>query len=416
MNKVLVIGSGGREHTIAWKLSASKKVDKVYIAPGNPGMVLTPKCELINITDQKKLLYFAKKNKISLTVVGPEVPLINGIVDLFQRNKLKIFGPHKKAAMLEGSKDFCKKFMIKHKIPTASYQTFTNSQKAINYLKKVEFPIVIKCDGLAAGKGVNICQNYQEAKNTIDQFLVKNIFNIKNNKIVIEQYLEGIEASIICLVDKKTIVPLVSAKDYKQVFDNNKGPNTGGMGAICPNPYYTKKHEKIFKKEILTNTIKGLKKDKLSFNGFLFFGLMLTKKGPKVLEFNMRMGDPETQSILPLLNTDFYDLLNASLNNKLSNTKINFSKKKSMNVVLISKGYPVSFKKNLPIKISKNIRSNIFYSGVSKKDNIFYTNGGRVMSIQTIENSFNECSKKIYSDIQKISYSNKSFRSDIGKI
>ncbi|MDE7434030.1 MAG: phosphoribosylamine--glycine ligase, partial [Mycoplasmoidaceae bacterium] len=270
-------------------MAQNKKVTKIYVAPGNAGTALEDKCENVSLHSNEEYLKFAKTNKIDLTVVGPEQLLVDGVVDLFKKNKLKIFGPNKKAAQLEGSKIFAKKFMEKHNIPTAKFGSFTNAKDAIKYLKeKCEFPIVIKADGLAAGKGVEICPNLKSAINCINEFMVKNIFKTAGSKVVIEKFLEGPEASIICITDGNTIYPFVSSKDHKQVYDNDKGPNTGGMGAICPNPFVTKPVLNAFIKQIMLPTLNGLKKDKIDFMGFIFFGIMITKNGPKLLEYNVR--------------------------------------------------------------------------------------------------------------------------------
>lgn len=299
--KLLLIGAGGREHAIAWKLAKNEKVEKIYVAPGNGGTALENKCENINITDLDELVRFAKEKDIYLTVVGPEEPLINGIVDKFKKASLKIFGPEQKAAMLEGSKSFSKEFMQKYGVKTAGYKEFYDHLKALEYLNQSEYPLVVKADGLAAGKGVSICFTKKEAEDAIYSFMVDDIFNGAGKKIIIEDFLEGIEASIISIVDGNTIVPFISAKDHKQIFDGGKGPNTGGMGVIAPNPFVTEEVLKDFNDNILIPTLTGIKEERFDYRGIIFFGIMITKKGVELLEYNVRMGDPETQSLLSLM-------------------------------------------------------------------------------------------------------------------
>ncbi len=414
--KILLIGSGGREHALAWKMAQNKKVTKIYVAPGNAGTAIEHKCENVALHSNNEYVKFAKANKIDLTVVGPEIPLVDGVVDLFKKNKLKIFGPNKKAAQLEGSKVFAKKFMQKHNIPTAKFGSFTNPKSAIKYLKeKCDFPIVIKADGLAAGKGVEICPDLKSAINCINEFMVKNIFKTAGSKVVIEEFLEGPEASIICITDGNTIYPFISSKDHKQVFDNDKGPNTGGMGAICPNPYVTKSVLNDFVKQIMLPTLNGLKKDKIDFMGFIFFGIMITKKGPKLLEYNVRMGDPETESILPLLKNDLVDVFNKALSKKLKDVKLSWEKKASINVVLCSKGYPKKAETGKEIKIKKLKNSKIFFAGTKLENKKLITSGGRVLSVVSTGKTLSEATKKVYADIKNINFFGMHYRKDIDK-
>ncbi len=414
--KILLIGSGGREHALAWKLSQSKKVNKVFVAPGNAGTALQNKCENVDLHSNQEYLKFAKSNKIDLTIVGPEVPLVEGIVDLFSKNKLLIFGPNKSAARLEGSKIFAKKFMQKHNIPTAKFGEFKDPSKAKQYLKtKCNFPIVIKADGLAAGKGVDICNDLQSALKSIDKMMVDKSFKDAGAKVVIEEFLVGPEASIICITDGKTIYPFISSKDHKQVFDNDKGPNTGGMGAICPNPYVTKKVLEQFKTQIMLPTIKGLQKDKIKFTGFIFFGIMITKQGPKLLEYNVRMGDPETQSILPLLKNDLVDVFLKTLQQKLNTIKLNWKKECSINVVLCSKGYPSKCETGKEIKVKKLSNSYLFYAGAKTNNNKVLTSGGRVLSVVSTAKSLPIATKNVYKDIKNITFFGMHYRKDIHK-
>jgi phosphoribosylamine--glycine ligase len=319
--KILLIGSGGRESAIAWKLSQSTKVTTIYVTPGNAGTENAKKCCNVSLHSINEYLMFAKDNKIDLTIVGPEQPLVEGIVDLFQKNKLNIFGPNHQAAMLEGSKIFSKNFMQQYGVATASYNSFTSPFAASAYIKNAKFPLVIKANGLAAGKGVEICKNFKEAQNTITKFMIDGAFKEASKSIVIEEFLKGTEASIICITDGKSMIPLVSAQDHKTIFDDNKGPNTGGMGAVAPNPHVTKEVMKDFVNNIMNPTLLGIKKEKFNFHGFIFFGIMITKDGCKCLEYNVRMGDPECQSIVPLMDFDLYQLFMDTLKDKLSNFK-----------------------------------------------------------------------------------------------
>lgn len=410
--KILLIGSGGREHALAWKLSQSKKVKKIYVSPGNAGTQLLSKCENILLLNNKDRLNFAIKNEIDLTIVGPEQPLVEGIVDLFEKNNLKIFGPNKFAAQLEGSKIFAKKFMIKNKIATAKYCEFNNPIKAKQYLHSINFPIVIKADGLAAGKGVNICFNMNEAIKTINDFMVNNIFKGAGLKIIIEEYLQGVEASIICVTDSKTIVPLMSAKDYKTIYENNVGANTGGMGAICPNPYVTNKVLEDFKSNIMDKTLQGIKKTKINYKGFVFFGVMITKKGCKLLEYNVRMGDPECQSIMMMINFDLVDLFLSIINRRLKTFKMKWKKGNAINVVLTSKGYPNQYDTNQKILVKNNPL--IFFAGTKLENNSLITSGGRVLSIVKHSSNLTNAIKEVYKEIKNVSFNGMHYRKDIG--
>ena len=351
--KILLIGSGGREHAIAWKLSKNEKVEKIFVAPGNGGTARESKCENVNIIEIDQLLEFALENFIDLTVVGPEDPLTRGIVDKFKMNGLKIFGPSKKAAMLEGSKSFSKDFMKKYGVKTAEYEVFYDVNKALNYLEKCPYPTVVKADGLAAGKGVAICNDKEEAIAAVKSFMVDDIFNGAGQKIIIEEFLEGVEASILSITDGKTIIPFISAKDHKQIFDGGKGPNTGGMGVVAPNPYVTEEVLKDFEENIMNRTLVGIREEGFDYKGIIFFGIMITKKGSYLLEYNVRMGDPETQSVLNLMESDLLELIEASLIEDLKNTEVKWKNGACVNVVLSSKGYPGSFTKGYEITICK---------------------------------------------------------------
>lgn len=413
--KILLIGSGGREHAIARKFAQNSKVEKIYCAPGNGGTALEQKCENINIVEISELVKFAKDNKISLTFVGPEMPLIDGIVDLFNKENLRIFGPSKEAAMLEGSKSFSKEFMKKYNVKTAKYEVFTESNEAFKYLKEQEFPIVIKADGLAAGKGVYICDSLEEANSAVKDIMIDDIFAGAGNKIVVEEFLEGIEASILSITDGEIILPFVSAKDHKQILDGGKGPNTGGMGVIAPNPYVTDKVKKEFESEIMNPTLLGLKEENLDFKGIIFFGIMITKKGTYLLEYNVRMGDPETQSVLELMDSDFLELVNHSIDKNLKNFNLKWKDEYCCNVVLASKGYPGKIEKGFEISIDSAVKNNIIIAGGEFKENKLVTSGGRVLSVIETAKTLEEAINKTYLKVEKVDFCGKYYRKDIGR-
>ncbi|MGL5381098.1 phosphoribosylamine--glycine ligase [Clostridium sp.] len=414
--KLLLIGSGGREHALAWKLAKSEKVEKIFVAPGNGGTAIENKCENINITDINELLSFAKENNIDLTIVGPEDPLTKGVVDLFKKDGLKIFGPDKRGAELEGSKSFSKDFMKKYGVKTAEYEVFYEAIKAKEYLEGCSYPIVIKADGLAAGKGVAICETKEEATSTIDSFMIDDIFAGAGNKVVIEEFLDGVEASILSITDGKTIIPFLSAKDHKQIFDGGKGPNTGGMGVLAPNPYVTNEVQKDFEENIMANTLKGIREEGFDFKGIIFFGLMITKKGTYLLEYNVRMGDPETQSVLSLMETDLLELIEASLEEKLEEKEVKWKSGACVNVVLASKGYPGAFEKGYEIKINDEVKDKVFLAGAQVADGVLRTSGGRVLSVIGIGETIEEARKEAYKNIEKVNFEGKYFRNDIGLV
>lgn len=412
---ILLIGAGGREHAIARKLASNKKVEKIYCAPGNGGTQIEEKCENIDISDINELALFAKNNKIYLTVVGPEVPLIEGIVDLFKDLNLRIFGPCKKGAMLEGSKSFSKDFMKRYNVKTATYEVFTNPNKAKQYLKTQEYPLVIKADGLAAGKGVYICSNLNEANDAVDEIMIQDIFAGAGATIVIEEFLEGVEASILSITDGKIIIPFISAKDHKQIFDGNKGPNTGGMGVIAPNPYVTDSINKEFEENIMIPTLEGIKKEGFDFVGIIFFGIMITKKGTYLLEYNVRMGDPETQSVLNLMESDFFELLDLAVDKKLDKANINWKNQYCCNVVVTSKGYPGKIDKGFSIKIDDNFKENVFIAGAQMDGEDLRTSGGRVLCVTGSGKSIGEAIENSYNNIKGVDFEGKYYRTDIGK-
>ena len=412
--KILLIGSGGREHAMAWKMAQSKKVEKIYVAPGNGGTAIENKCENVNLTEIDDLIKFAKDEVIDLTVVGPEDPLTKGIVNEFQKAGLKIFGPSKNGAMLEGSKSFSKDFMKKYGVKTAEYATFTDVSKALEYLNTCSYPTVVKADGLAAGKGVIICQNKEEAVNAVNECMVDEKFGNAGNTIVIEEFLEGVEASILSITDGKTIIPFLSGKDHKQIFDGGKGPNTGGMGVMAPNPYVTEDVMKDFEENIMANTLKGIREEGFDFKGIIFFGIMITKKGVYLLEYNVRMGDPETQSVLYLMESDLVELIEAALNENLDKTEVKWKKGVCINVVLASKGYPGKFTKGYEITIDEKVRDKVFLAGAKFEDGILKTNGGRVLSVIGCGADVEEARKEAYENIKYVNFKDSYCRTDIG--
>ncbi|MDU3337445.1 phosphoribosylamine--glycine ligase [Paraclostridium bifermentans] len=414
--KILVVGSGGREHAICYSLLKGKKVDEIYCAPGNAGISEIAQCLNIKDNDIDNLYKFAKENKIDLTIVGPEVPLVDGIVDRFEKENLKIFGPNKKCSMLEGSKAFSKEFMRKHDIPTAKYKEYMDLDEAINEIDSFGYPVVIKADGLAAGKGVVIAKDKEEGIKALKEMMNDKKFGSAGEKIVIEEFLKGIETSILAFVDNNTIVPMESAKDHKKVYNNEQGPNTGGMGTFSPSNIYDEQLSNIVKKEVLDKTLKGFKDDNLNYKGILFIGLMITEDGPKVLEYNVRFGDPETQSVLLRLETDLIEIIEAILENRLNEIHIKYDEKNAVCVMLTSGGYPESYEKGKVItgldKVDEDIV--IFHSGTKLINNKLVTNGGRVIGISAKGNSLEEASKKVYENIENIKFEGMHYRTDIG--
>lgn len=415
--KILVVGGGGREHAICWKLSNEKNVEKIYCAPGNPGIAEVAECVNIGDSDIDKLAKFAKENEIDITVVGPEVPLVMGIIDVFESQGLKVFGPNKKCARLEGSKAFSKDFMTRHNLPTAKYKEYTNIDKAIDDIDDFGYPVVIKADGLAAGKGVIISENREDAIKTLKEMMNDKKFGTAGEKIVIEEFLSGIETSILAFVDNETIIPMVSAKDHKKVNDGETGLNTGGMGTFSPSEIYTYELSKEIKENILDKTLKGFQEDNLDFKGILFVGLMITKDGPKILEYNVRFGDPETQSVLFRLETDLSEIISAVINNKLKDIDIKYSDDSAICVMLTSGGYPESYEKGKLITGLDNLDKDIvvFHSGTKLLDNKLVTNGGRVISITAKGKTVKEAGKKVYENIKKINFEGMHYRTDIWK-
>ena len=415
--KILVVGGGGREHAICWKLSNESNVEKIYCAPGNAGISNVAECIDIGDSDIENLLKFAKENQIDLTIVGPEIPLVAGIVDAFEKEGLKIFGPNKKCAQLEGSKSFSKDFMIRHNLPTAKYKEYTDLDEAISEIDSFGYPVVIKADGLAAGKGVVIPENREDAITTLKEMMSDKKFGKAGDKIVVEEFLNGIETSILAFVDNDSIVPMVSAKDHKKVFEGETGLNTGGMGTFSPSEIYTDELAKEIREKILDKTLEGFKKDNLNYKGILFVGLMITEDGPKILEYNVRFGDPETQSVLFRLDTDLNKIISAILDNNLKNIEINYSKEEAICVMLTSGGYPESYEKGKVISGLENLDSDIvvFHSGTKFDNENIVTNGGRVIGITAKGKTVKEAGEKVYENIKKINFEKMHYRKDIWK-
>lgn len=414
--KVLVIGSGGREHALCWKIAQSQKVSKIYCAPGNGGTESIAENIDIKADEIDKLLEFALENEIDLTIVGPEDPLCRGIVDKFEEKNLKIFGPNEECAQLEGSKEFSKKFMEKYDIPTAKYKSYLDYEEAISDLGNFDYPLVIKADGLCAGKGVVICNSKTEAEDTIKDILVEKCFGDEGNSIVIEEFLDGIEASLLCFVTNGKIIPLESAKDYKKIYENDLGPNTGGVGCFSPSPLFTEElNSKI--KDLLEKIAYGFKNEGLDFKGILFIGFMIVERVPKVLEFNVRFGDPETEVILPRLKSDIVDLFLKTIDGSLEEKDLIWDDKSCVTVVLTSAGYPGSYKKGYEISISQDIADSIilFHNGTKYDENKLLTNGGRVLSVTSLGETMDIARDNIYKNIQKIKFDGVYYREDIAE-
>lgn len=405
--KILVIGKGGREHALAWKLNQSPLVDKVYIAPGNPGTAAFGINVDIKDSDIKALADFAEKEKIDLTVVGPETTLALGAADEFEARGLKIFGPRKDVARLESSKDFAKHIMNKYNVPTGAYETFTDFENAKAYVLKHGAPIVIKEDGLKAGKGVTVAMKIEEAMEALEI-----AFAIPDNKVVIEEYLDGFEFSLIALAHEDKVIPLEVGQDHKRVFDGDKGPNTGGMGVYSPVRRVTKEIIDASVNEIIRPTLEGLKKEGLPFTGFIFAGIMDTKEGVKTIEFNARFGDPEAEAILPRMESDLVQLILDIMNGK--ETEVKWSEKTTVGVVLASEGYPASSTPNAEIEIEDGMESILFHMGTKEENGKLYTNGGRVLIVVAEGDTLAEAKEKAYNDIEKIKCEKLFFRHDIG--
>ena len=419
--KVLIVGSGGREHAIAWKVAQSKRVDKIYCAPGNAGISEVAECVPIGAMELDKLVAFAKEKKIDLTVIGMDDPLVGGIVDVFEKEGLRVFGPRKNAAILEGSKAFSKDLMKKYNIPTAAYETFTDPEKALEYLETAKMPIVLKADGLALGKGVLICQTLEEAKEGVKTLMMDKKFGSAGDEIVIEEFMTGREVSVLSFVDGNIVKIMSSAQDHKRAKDGDQGLNTGGMGNFSPSPFYTKEVDEFCKKYIYQATVDAMKAEGRPFKGVIFFGLMLTPDGPKVLEYNARFGDPEAQVVLPRLENDIVDVFEACIDGTLDQVDLKFDNDRAtVCVILASDGYPVEYKKGFPIEGLEKFKGKddyyVFHSGTKFNENgQIVTNGGRVLGVTATGKDLKEARKKAYEATEWISFENKYMRHDIGK-
>ncbi len=416
--KVLVIGSGGREHTIVWKLSESPKVDKIYCAPGNGGISQLAECVPISVMDFDALINFAKENSVDLTVVAPDDPLVAGAVDAFEAAGLRAFGPNRAAAIIEGSKSFSKELMKKYNIPTADYEVFENSDDALNYIySKNSYPVVIKADGLALGKGVIIAQNKDEAENAVHQILDDKMFGNAGAKVVIEEFLVGPEISVLAFTDGKVVRPMVSAQDHKRAFDNDKGLNTGGMGTFSPSRIYTDDLAKECMENIFLPTIDAMNKEGRTFKGVLYFGLMSTKDGVKVIEYNCRFGDPETQVVLPRLKSDLFDIFNAVIDGNLAETEIIWDDNAYVCVVMASGGYPKKYQTGYPIdgiKQAESLGATVFHAGTKFDGKDFLTSGGRVLGVTAGGKNLDDAIVAAYRAVDVISFKDAHFRHDIG--
>jgi len=417
--RILVVGSGGREHALVWKLKQSSHCSEIFCAPGNAGISEIAECVNIHATDIKTMVNFAKQNSIDLTVIGPDDPLVLGMVDAFESEGLRVFGPRKDAAMIEGSKVFAKELMNKYDIPTAAYKVFNDSSLAIDYLKEVEYPIVIKADGLALGKGVIIVKDFMQALDAIENIMNKKVFGDAGNKIVVEEFIEGNEVSVLAFTDGNVVIPMFSAKDHKKAFDFDMGPNTGGMGVIVPNAVLTPELSKKAYEKVFVPTLRALNNENRCFKGILYFGLMIVNDDILVLEYNARFGDPETQALLPLLQTDLVEIFDAIIDGDLSRLEIHWIEKASVNVVIASRGYPATYETGKRIfgldLLKQKDEIYVFHSGTKRLEEDCVTNGGRVLSITGIAENLEKARDKVYDNIQKIKFDGMHYRKDIGK-
>ena len=417
--KVLIVGSGGREHAIAEKKKKSPKVEKIYCAPGNAGIGLIAECVPIGAMEFAKLVDFAKENQIDLTIVGMDDPLVGGLVDELESAGLRAFGPRKNAAILEGSKAFSKDLMRKYGIPTAGYETFDDADEAVSYLEMLEFPVVLKADGLALGKGVLICQTLEEAKEGVKAIMLDKQFGNAGNKLVVEEFMTGREVSVLSFVDGKTIKTMTSAQDHKRAEDGDQGLNTGGMGTFSPSPFYTEEIDRFCQQYIYQATVNAMEKEGRPFKGVIFFGLMLTENGPRVLEYNARFGDPEAQVVLPRMKNDIVDVMEACIDGRLDEIDLQFEDNAAVCVVLASDGYPVQYEKGYLIRGLENFDGRdsyyCFHAGTKMTDQGIVTNGGRVLGITAKGKDLKEARTNAYAAADWVEFENKYMRHDIGK-
>lgn len=413
--KIMVVGGGGREHAIIKKIKENKEVEKIYALPGNGGMAKDAELVDIGATDIEKIVEFALENKIDYAVVAPDDPLVLGCVDALEEKGIPCFGPRKNAAVIEGSKVFSKNLMKKYGIPTAQYEVFTNADEALKYVEACPVPTVVKADGLALGKGVIIAMTREEAKNAVISIMKDKQFGKSGDSIVIEEFLTGPEVSVLSFTDGKTVVPMISSMDHKRAGDNDTGLNTGGMGTVAPNPYYTKSVADECMKTIFLPTIEAMNKEGRTFKGCLYFGLMLTENGPKVIEYNCRFGDPETQVILPLLESDLLTVMRAVTDGRLSECEVKFSDKNACCVIMASEGYPVKYEKGYEIIIPEELHDNVYVAGARLENGKLLTNGGRVLGVTEIADTLEQAIKLSYNAVEKISFGNAYYRHDIGQ-
>ena len=417
--KVLIVGSGGREHAIAWSVAKSPKVDKIYCAPGNAGIAEFAECVNIKAMEFDKLVAFAKENAIDLTIIGMDDPLVGGVVDAFESEGLRVFGPRKNAAIIEGSKAFSKDLMKKYKIPTAAYENFTDPDEAIKYLETAKMPIVLKADGLALGKGVLICNTLEEAKEGVKTLMLDKQFGDAGNEIVIEEFMTGREVSVLAFCDGKTIKCMTSAQDHKRAKDGDQGLNTGGMGTFSPSPFYNDEVEAFCEKYVYQSTIDAMASEGRPFTGILFTGLMITEDGPKVLEYNARFGDPEAQVVLPRMKNDIIDVMEACIDGKLSDVELEFEDNAAVCVVLASDGYPEKYDKGFEIKGLDTFKDKdgyyVFHAGTKFDGDKIVTNGGRVLGVVAKGENLQAARANAYKATDSIDFANKYQRNDIGK-
>ncbi len=417
--KVLIVGSGGREHAIAWKVAKSEKVDKIYCAPGNAGIAEFAECVAIGAMEFDKLVAFAKEKEIDLTIIGMDDPLVGGVVDEFEKAGLRVFGPRKNAAILEGSKAFSKDLMKKYNIPTAAYENFDNAEEALAYLETAKMPIVLKADGLALGKGVLICNTLEEAKEGVQSIMLDKQFGTAGNRMVVEEFMTGREVSVLSYVDGKTIKTMTSAQDHKRAMDGDQGLNTGGMGTFSPSPFYTEEVDEFCQKYIYQATVDAMRAEGREFKGIIFFGLMLTPDGPRVLEYNARFGDPETQVVLPRMKSDIIEVMEACIDGTLDQVELEFEDNAAVCVVLASEGYPLKYEKGFAIEgldeFQKQEGYYCFHAGTKFSDGQIVTNGGRVLGVTAKGKDLKEARANAYAATEWVNFANKYKRNDIGK-
>ncbi|MBQ4288437.1 MAG: phosphoribosylamine--glycine ligase [Clostridia bacterium] len=413
--KILVVGSGGREHAIIKKLKENSEIEQIFALPGNGGIAMDATCVNIGAKDIDSIVDFAVENKIDYAVVAPDDPLVLGCVDALEDKGIPCFGPRKNAAIIEGSKAFSKELMKKYGIPTAGYEIFDDAEKAYAYVEEVGVPIVVKADGLALGKGVLICSTEDEAKDAIKEIMEDRIFGESGARVVIEEFLEGPEVSVLSFTDGSTVVPMVSSMDHKRALDNDEGLNTGGMGTVAPNPYYTDEIADICMEKIFIPTINAMKKENREFRGCLYFGLMITKDGPKVIEYNCRFGDPETQVVLPLLESDLFTVMRSCTDGTLKKEDVRFRDGSACCVVVASSGYPKKYETGYEITFDEDIDAEVYIAGAKKDGDVLKTSGGRVLGVVSTGDDLNEAIEKAYRNVQKVHFENAYCRKDIGQ-